>query len=149
MPLFESRTELPAKPEQVFDFIVRPANLQAIAPPEIQMVFVDPPEVIELGSKLVCRVVAYGQVQELAYEIVEFAPDQRRFREQAVGGPLPKWIHDYQVETSDNDVTVLLNKIEFEPPGGLLGYLVTKEKILDHLDDGFAYRRSAIQKHFS
>ena len=55
MPLFESRTLLNATPDQVFQYIICPANLQDIAPPETQFVFVDPPSVIELGSHLICK----------------------------------------------------------------------------------------------
>jgi len=145
MAVFESRTELAVSPEQLFDFISRPANLQAIAPPEMQMAFVNPPEVIVLGSQLTCKVVAYGQVQQLTYEIVEFdAPN--RFREKGIGGPLPKWIHDYIVESNSGQGAILLNRIEFEPPGGLLGFLVTEGKILDHLEEGFHHRREALVK---
>ena len=149
MPIFETRTELNASAEQVFDFIIRPANLQAIAPPEIQFVFVQPPEVISLGCRLACKAQAYGMIQQLSYEIVEFkAPTQ--FREKMVEGPLKLWLHDYVIEpNSSPEWVTLLNRIEFEPPGGLLGFIVTAEKILEALEDGFEFRRIALQEHFN
>ena len=148
MPLFESRTSLNATPEQVFEYILQPANLQAIAPPETQFVFVDPPRVIELGTRLTCKVQAYGVVQQLSYEIVELV-SPLRFREQMVEGPLRLWLHDYIVEPNSAGGVSLVNRIEFEPPGGLMGFIVTAEKILEALDDGFHHRRMALQKIFA
>ena len=148
MAIFESRTDLNASATDVFDFIVRPANLQRISPPEMQFVFVNPPHTIELGSRLTCKAQAYGMVQQLTYEITQLEMPQG-FREKMVEGPLRLWLHDYIVEphTSSNKVT-LINRIEFEPPAGLLGFIVTADKILETLEDGFDYRRIQLQKHF-
>src|SRR6476620_10861909 len=140
MPIFESRTDLPASVEQVFDFIIRPANLQAIAPPEMQFVFVEPPEVITLGSRLTCKAQAYGMIQTLNYEIVELN-EPNQFREKMVEGPLQLWLHDYIVEKHPTEPFVtLINRIEFEPPSGFLGFIVTEDKIMEALEDGFDYR---------
>ena len=149
MPIFESRTELVASAQQIFEFIIRPANLQAIAPPEMQFVFVQPPEVIALGSRLTCKAQAYGMIQQLSYEIVDFqSPTQ--FREKMVEGPLKLWLHDYIIEPhSSSDKVTLVNRIEFEPPAGLMGFIVTADKIMEALDDGFDYRREALQSQFS
>ena len=148
MPIFESRTELYGSVDQVFDFLIRPANLQAIAPPAMQFVFVTPPEVIELGGRLTCKAQAYGMVQELTYEIVELkSPSQ--FREKMVEGPLQLWLQDYIIEPHEShDRVTLINRIEFEPPAGLLGFIVTEDSILEALDDGFDYRRKVLQKKF-
>jgi ligand-binding SRPBCC domain-containing protein len=148
MPQFESRVPLNASPEDVFDYILRPANLQAIAPPETQFVFVQPPEIIELGSRLICKVQAHGMIQQLSYEIVEFAAPHR-FREQMIEGPLRLWLHDYIVEPNPDGGVTLVNRIEFEPPGGLMGLIVTPNKILEALEDGFYYRRGVLQKVFA
>ncbi|HEY0985241.1 SRPBCC family protein [Schlesneria sp.] len=148
MPIFESRTDLHGSLDQVFDFLIRPANLQAIAPPQMQFVFVTPPPIIELGSRLKVKAQVYGMVQELTYEIVELNTPTR-FREKMVEGPLKLWLHDYIVEPhSSSDKVTLINRIEFEPPGGVLGFLVTADSILEALEDGFEHRREALQKQF-
>ena len=148
MPIFESRTDLNASVNEVFEFLIRPANLQAIAPPEMQFVFVAPPEVIELGSRLTCKARAYGVVQELTYEVVELTSPSR-FREKMVQGPLKLWLHDHILESySSNDGVTLINRIEFEPPGGVLGFIVTADSILEALEDGFEHRRTVLQKRF-
>lgn len=146
MPRFESRTPLSASPQEVFEYIRRPANLQAIAPPESQFVYVQPPPLIELGSRLVCKVQTNGMIQQMTYEIVEMVSPER-YREKMVEGPLRLWVHDSIVEPSPTG-TVLINRIEFEPPGGLLGLIVNERVILDALEDGFDYRAIAMQKVF-
>ena len=147
MPLFESRTSLNATPERVFEFICSPSNLAAIAPPETQFVYVQPPLLIELGSRLVCKVQAYGMIQQLSYEIVELVSPER-YREKMVEGPLKLWLHDYIVEPSSDGGVILINRIEFEPPGGLMGLIVNASRIMDALEDGFDYRAKALQKVF-
>ena len=147
MPQFESRTILNATPEQVFEYILQPANLQAITPPASQFIFVNPPKVIELGSRLTCKMQAYGMVQQLSYEIVELV-SPLRFREQMVEGPLKLWMQDYIVEPNPEGGVLLLNRIEFEPPGGLMGFILTADRILDSLEDGFHHQRNALQKIF-
>ncbi len=148
MPIFESRTDLHTTVDQLFDYLIRPANLQAIAPPEMQFVFVTPPEIISLGCTLTCKAQAYGMIQQLTYEIVELSSPSR-FREKMVEGPLKLWLHDYIIEPhSSPEKVTLLNRIEFEPPGGLLGFIVTADKILEALDDGFDFRSKALKKRF-
>ena len=66
-----------------------------------------------------------------------------------VEGPLKLWMHDYIVEPNPAGGVSLVNRIEFEPPGGLMGFIVTADKILEALDDGFHYRREALQKIFA
>lgn len=148
MAVFESRTDLPCTIERAFDFITRPSNMQAIAPPEMDMVFVTAPEVIALGSKLVFKVRGFGIVQEFEHEIVEFQ-HQKSFREKMLRGPLPKWTHDYILEPAANDLVVLINRIEFEPPGGLLGMIVTEQRVREQLQEGHAHRSAALQKHLA
>jgi ligand-binding SRPBCC domain-containing protein len=148
MAVFESRTPLPCSAERAFQFLTRPANMQAIAPPDLDMVFVTAPEVIELGSKLVFKVRGFGIVQEFEHEIVEFQP-QQSFREKMLRGPLPRWTHDYILEPAENDLVVLINRIEFDPPSGLLGMIVTEQRVRDQLQDGHAHRSAALQKHLA
>lgn len=146
MPQFESRTPLQAAPEDVFEYLLRPSNLQAIAPPESQLVYVQPPPLIELGSRLVCKMQSNGLIQQLSFEIVELVTP-RRYREKMVEGPLRLWLHDYIVEPSEGGV-VLINRIEFEPPGGMMGLIMNERRILEALEDGFDYRATALQKVF-
>ena len=146
MARFESRIELAGSPERVFDYILRPANLQGLTPPEAQLVYVDPPEEIQLGTRLVCKMQAGGIIQNLAYEIVEFVAP-RRYREQMVEGPLRLWLHDSIVVPSANGC-IVIEEVEFEAPSGLLGLIMNDGKIMEALEDGFDYRGKVLQEVF-
>jgi ligand-binding SRPBCC domain-containing protein len=76
---------------------------------------------------------------------VSFEP-QKSFREKMIRGPLPKWTHDYILEPADNGTVVLINRIEFDPPGGLLGMIVTEQRVKDQLEQGHVHRSAAMQK---
>lgn len=145
MPVFETRTELNVPAAKVFDFITRPANMKSISPPEVDMVLVEAPEELTTGSKLVFKVQAFGVSQQLEHEIVDFSPP-RSFREQMIKGPLQKWQHDYLVEPTADGGSVLTNRIEFEPPGGMLGMLLTADRIMKHLEEGYAHRSEALKQ---
>jgi ligand-binding SRPBCC domain-containing protein len=145
MPRYESRILLPGPVERVFDFLIRPANMQQISPPEVQMSFVQAPEVISLGSRLVFKIHVFGQVQQFEHEIVEF-DRPNRFRERAVQTPMKSWVQDYILESGENGLVVLRNQIEFEPPGGLLGFILTPAVIIANLEEGHAHRQEALQK---
>ncbi len=145
MPVFESRISLPGPSERVFDFLTRPVNLQKISPPEIQMALVQAPEVLSLGSRLQFKIHVYGQVQEFEHEIIEF-DRPTRFREKAISTPMKSWIQDYIVEPGAGGLVVLLSRVEFEPPGGFLGYILTPERILANLEESHAHREAALQK---
>jgi len=145
MPTFEIRTEVLVSPEILFDFIIRPANMQAIAPADTGMAIIEAPEVLETGSKLVFKVQAYGIVQQLEHEIV-LVEHPRLLHEKMTKGPLPKWEHQYLVEPHGEGHAALTNKIEFEPPGGMLGMILTADRIMQQLEDGYAHRSEALKK---
>lgn len=147
MPVFESRTEVPVSPERLFEFITCVENMQKVSPPEVDMVIVEAPPILELGSRLVFKVQAFGVAQQLVHEIVAF-DRPRSFREQMTQGPLSSWIHDYIVEPHGDGHAALINRIDFEPPGGMLGMLLTADRILSRLEDGYAHRGEALRKAF-
>lgn len=145
--LFETHVDLNCSQQDLFNFILVPANLQAISPPELDFYFVSAPDVISLGSHLTCRVQSFGGVKELEYVIAEFEAG-KRYREEMIRGPFSRWIHDYIVEALDGNRSRLVNRIEFDTPGGIMGLLMTPAKVLESLDDGFTHRQKVLKKQF-
>jgi ligand-binding SRPBCC domain-containing protein len=144
MPVFEYRTSLPCTVETAFDFLSRPANVASISPPEIGLVFVDAPDVLAMGSRFSFRVQAYGQPVQFEHEVTSF-DRPRGFRERMVKGPLARWDHEYLFE-ADGSLAVLTNRIDFEPPGGMLGMFVTAERMLDQMETSYAQRAEKLQR---
>ena len=145
MPVFECRTEVAVSPERLFEFVTLVSNMQKVSPPEVDMVIVEAPEVLELGSRLVFKVQAFGVAQELVHEIVTFEKP-KTFREKMTKGPLALWVHDYIIEPHGDNGAALTNRIEFEPPRGMLGMLLTADRIMSRLEDGYAHRGEALRK---
>jgi ligand-binding SRPBCC domain-containing protein len=145
MPVFESTISVSAPREKAWDFLVRPANLKLITPPDVGLHLVEAPEVLEVGSKLLFKVQGWGQVQQFLHEITAIEVHER-ISEKMVQGLFGRWVHDHVLSTNGNDETVITDRIEFEPPSGLLGFLVTRKKILEYLEEGFDHRGAQLKK---
>jgi ligand-binding SRPBCC domain-containing protein len=145
MALFETSVAIACPPEKAWDFLVRPANLKLITPPEVGLHLVEAPEVLELGSKLLFKVQGWGQVQQFLHEITAFEAN-RQLSEKMVKGLFGLWVHDHDFSINASGETVITDRIEFEPPPGLLGFLVSKKKILEYLEDGFDHRQEQLKK---
>ncbi len=146
MALFERSVAVSSPVQEAFDFLLRPANIITISPPEIGLSFVSAPEVVSLGSVMEFKVLARGQVQHISHEITRLeSPDV--FTERQIKGPFKSWEHEHRFET-DGESVVIIDRISFEPPSGLLGLLVTEAKILESLDDGFSHRHEQLQQIF-
>ena len=146
MPQFESHVELAGSPEAVFDFLARPANIRLISPSQMMLVFDAAPERLSLGARMEFRVQAYGVVRSVAHEVTEWE-ELNRFVERQVSGPLRAWEHEHVFEATPRGV-IVIDRIEFAPPGGLLGLIVNERKIRESLDDGFEHRYVMLEKHF-
>ncbi len=145
METFEARTELNCSPQTAFDFLIQPANIKAISPPGVGLFFVSAPERLELRSQMMFRVQAFGVAREAVHEVTNFEPSTRYVEEQ-ISGPMKAWVHEHLFESTESGV-IVIDRIHFLPPGGVAGLLITKDRILDNLDDGFFYRHEQLAKH--
>ena len=147
MPSFEVSLTLPCQPETVFDYLLKPLNLLKISHPDMGLRFIDVPEVLELGSRMEFEITGYGPPQRLVHKIVEFERP-RRITEKQVKGPLKHWVHEHIFEPVDSAAVTVIDRIEFKPPGGLVGIVVTESKIRTSLDQGFQHQHRELQKLF-
>lgn len=148
MPVFETSVTLDCPVERAFEFLLRPDNIVRISPPEIGLAFTRAPDILDLGSRFEFKVQAYGQVQTMIHEITELVRPLQ-ITETQVKGVLGKWVHQHRFEVNDQGRAVVIDRIDFLPPPGMLGLLVTANKILDHLDEGYYYRHQQMQKLLS
>lgn len=143
MALFEHELILPCSPKAAFDFLRRPANIARISDPNMGLKFTAAPEHIEEGSVLEFQLVSFNQVHKAIHRITRFEPSKLFFEEQEKG-PLAMWEHLHQFEPHPEGVR-LIDEIDFELPGGLLGLFLSEDKIIDSLEDGFFYRSGQLQ----
>lgn len=145
MAIFEAESTVNCSLETLWDFLIRPANVAATTPPDMKLIIVQGPEVVELGSRLLLEIQAFGQSQRTMHEIVEFDP-HRQFSEQQIKGPLRAWVHDHIVEELSDGACRLVDRIRFEPPGGLVGLLMNESRLKGLLQKSFAHRYGEIKR---
>lgn len=147
MATFETSVQLTTTPEEIFEFLIDTDNILKISPPDTGLAFTKKPDKLSLGAVLEFQIQGFGKVQEGTHEIIAFEkPDF--FTEKQISGPLKSYTHEHRIVPSgDNQVTVI-DRLEFEPPGGLLGFLITESKLLDLFDEGFYHRHNALKAIF-
>jgi len=138
VPVFESTTTLICPAASVFDFVSRPANLLRVSPPELHVKLSDPPEVLELGAVLVMTARRWGFPQRFITQVVKFEPG-RMFVEEQRHGPFKKMVHHHIVE-SDGAGARMIDRIEYEPPGGPLGLMLSPSRIEKEMAELYAFR---------
>ncbi|GAB4162400.1 MAG: hypothetical protein Tsb009_39400 [Planctomycetaceae bacterium] len=145
MALFETSTTLNSTILTVFEFMIRPANLVKIAPPEAKLAFLDPPETLGPGCRFEFQVSGVGPVQQIEHEIIQFE-HPRSFTELQIRGPLRAYQHEHIFHEQSNGSIQVIDRIEFEPPGGLAGFLINENWIRNSLQAGFEYRQRELKR---
>lgn len=144
MAVFEVDFVIPCPQQRLFDFLLRPANVARISDPRLGLSFTDAPEVVSMGSRIVFKVQGFGVVQTLEHQIVEL-DDPRLIVEEQIKGPMKAWRHEHLLEPEGNETRVV-ERVIFEPPGGMLGFLVKESTILESLEDGFIHREEELRR---
>ena len=104
------------------------------------------PEVFEQGSRVELELSGFGPPQRFLYEVTEFLrPD--RFVETLVKGPLKSFRHEHVFEATPSGTRVL-DLVEFAPPGGMLGFIVTEDRIRQGLQHGLRFRHAELARIF-
>ena len=144
MAVFEHEQTLPCDVERVFDFLTRPANVARLALPENELTFLSAPEILAAGVEVEFEIRAYGQRQSIVHEIIE-VERPRRVLERMLHGPLEDWEHEHLFESSPDGARVI-DRITFLPPRGMIGLLLTEQRILASLERGFAHQRLLLEE---
>ena len=146
MASYRTETLLAAPAEEVFDFLIRPENVIRVTAPSVALKPVSAPEIFEQGSRIELELSGYGPPQRFLYEVVEFDRPSR-FTETLVKGPLRSFRHEHVFESTPNGTRVL-DIVEFAPPGGMLGFLVTEDRIRQGLEKGMRFRHAELARIF-
>ncbi len=145
MESFETSITLPVSVQAAFDFLIQPVNIKRISPPDVGLFFVKAPERLSLSAQMEFKVQAFGLARDVVHEITTFdEPDS--FTEQQVSGPLGSWSHHHLFENLDDRSVRITDRIEFEPPGGIVGLVITADRILENLEEGFEFRYEQLEK---
>lgn len=143
MPQFQSSLTLTRPRPEVFAFFLRPANLLALAPPDLHLQLIEGPEILQIGAQITWKARRYGLRQRIVTEITELEPD-KLLVEQQRAGPLRSFARTLRFEEVPEG-TRLTETIDFEPPGGLLGLTITAARITSDLEAATAHRDQVLR----
>ncbi len=145
MPAVEASVSIRCTAEQAFDFLAQTENLTKIIPDELKLRVVSAPPELTLGSRMEFQILAFGPPQNVVYEVTEFSRPHR-FTETQVKGLLPRYQHEHSFAAQPDGTVLVSDRIEFEPPGGLMGFMLTADRLRTTLNQGLVHRHSALKR---
>lgn len=147
MANLEETCHVAIPPEHAFEFFLRPQLVVEISDPAVGLRLLDAPEILSHGDTYSVEFIAFGTVRTVTYQAAIDA-DGLTMVETMVEGDLSEWAHRKTFVIRDGS-TIVTDAIEFEPPSGLAGFLMTADKIADSVADGLAYRNARLPKALS
>ena len=125
-------------------FLGNPQNLPMVSNPDLELEIIAAPQVITAGEKIEFRITAFGFKQRATNQYTEIS--ELLIAESQVDGPMRAWSHVQKFESLPDGSTRLIDEVTFEPPGGMLGYLLTEAKVREQLEEGMAFRYETLQE---
>ncbi len=148
MEVFVASVILPRSREVTFDYLRRPANFLKMLPADAAgNLDAKLPPIMDVGSELDVKVKAFGMTVEIIHEVTSVI-FQERIAVQQTKGPFKAWIHEQTFVDAPDGQTLLTNKIQFLPPGGMLGFVVTKKVIHSNLEQWINHGQNLLRKAF-
>ena len=146
MPHYTATLIVDCPVADLFAFFSKPRNLVQLAPPDLHLELLKAPEIMQIGARLVWKGRRWGIAQQIIQEVATFDHEKLITLEQKQG-PFARWLHAHHFQGTDTSTTIV-ERIDFEPPGGMLGFLVTANTIRKDLDKLTAYRERRLREIF-
>lgn len=149
MYILEREQRVSASREQAWAFLQHPANLDRITPPDLRFrIVTDIPDSMHDGLIVEYRITiplidTHTWVTEIKHIRVghSFVDEQRL-------GPYRFWYHYHEIRPTEEGV-LLLDRVFYQPPLGLLGRLLHRLYIRRTLERIFDYRRERLAFYLS
>ncbi len=143
MGQFVASTELKCTAVGLRAFLGRPQNLPQISNPELELEIVAAPAEVAVGETIEFRITAYTFKQRATHEYVEVS--ESTIVEVQIDGPLRAWRHSQMIEILTSETCRLTDQFEFERPGGMLGFLLTEDRLRESLNEGMEFRYATLR----
>ena len=128
-------------PATLREYLGSVSNFLLITDPELEIEIIESPEVVTAGEEISFSIVTSGFRQVLRHRWTTVT-DSQIVAEQVMG-PTQSWHHAQTILAAAGGCS-LEETITFEPPGGMLGFVVTEDGILESLSTGTAIRHQLI-----
>jgi len=145
MAEFRAETTLDQPIEVVFDFHLRPRNFLLLLPADVQAELLEGPELVSVGSDVELKFLVWGMTQRVRSRITVLDRPHMVIDEQ-IKGPFRKFRQTQRFEALDPQRTRLEYLAEFEPPGGMLGFIATQDTIREYLRKSTLYRLARMRE---
>lgn len=140
---------IPATPDEVWDFISNPGNLQLITPDYMGFVITsaDPPEKMYPGMIITYTVKPLMGIKMKWVTEITHIEEKRYFVDEQRDGPYSMWHHQHIIEPAEGGV-MMRDIVSYKPPMGFLGAIANSLVIRRQLEDIFNYREKILEKRF-
>ena len=149
MYILERKQRVATSMEQAWAFLQNPANLDRITPEDLRFHIVsDIPEIMHNGLIVEYRItIPLGGTHTWVTGIKHIRIGHSFVDEQRLG-PYRFWYHYHEIRQENNEV-LLIDKVMYQPPFGILGRLLHHLYIRKTLDRIFAYRKERLHFYLS
>lgn len=144
MPSYQTEMVLHTTCEKAFMYLSTPENLSDLTQPELQLTVEEAPDQFTLGARISFSIYVMGARIKSVHEITTF-DSPGCFVEEQVEGPFSIWKHEHLFKPLGKGEVAIYDVIEYEPPGGLVGMILTEDRIRSQLDEGFAHRQDELK----
>ena len=149
MYILERQQRVTASMEQAWAFLQNPANLDRITPPDLQFrIVTDVPAVMSNGLIVEYRITIPLLGTHTWVTEIKHSREGHSFVDEQRLGPYRFWYHYHEIQQV-NDGVLLIDKVFYQPPFGLLGRLLHQIYIRRTLDRIFSYRRERLELFLS
>lgn len=143
---FTASIVLPRPRAESFEYLRRPANLLKMFPADAaDKLGMKLPEIMTPGELIEFKVKAMGNQFQFVHKIVQVTPSERIVVEQTQG-PFKAFLQEQHFADSECGNTLLTSIVKFEPPGGMLGFVVTRKLIMSQLTEWVAKGHERIRQ---
>jgi ligand-binding SRPBCC domain-containing protein len=141
MPEFQSELTFFHDLATVFAFHTRPQNVLTMLPSNVPGELVEGPESLTQGSEFEFRFNVAGVMkQSIRMRVTQFAHEAFLADEQ-IRGPFKRYAQTHRFSALPKGGTRVEYTCSFEPPGGMLGFVVTETRVMDGLRKLMPYRQ--------
>ncbi|MEI8020426.1 MAG: hypothetical protein WCH39_19645 [Schlesneria sp.] len=146
MGVFQASVILPRPRIETFEYLRRPANLMKMFPTDAAGdLALKHPEIMDVGGFIEFQVKAMGSKFQFVHEITQVTPSEIIVVKQ-IRGPFKAWTQEQHFADSGEGNTLLTSIVTFEPPGGMLGFVVTRKLILSQLGEWVGQGHELLRK---
>jgi ligand-binding SRPBCC domain-containing protein len=144
MYLLERHQRVSAGMEKAWNFLQNPANLDHITPPDLQFrIVTEVPEIMYAGLIIEYRItIPLFGTHAWITEIKHIRPGISFVDEQRLG-PYRFWYHYHEIRP-DGEKTLLIDRVYYQPPLGILGRILHRLYIRRTLERIFDFRRERL-----